>query len=221
MYPEKSIKWYNGGISASDPFANFYNLQNELYKLKPDLVVQIFTSQDFEEDFLFRGGYKRFKNNQLEYSKVPFFENIYAYSHIVRMFRNNLTGVNYYISRKSLKQYSTSSLFNKLVKLYDKWAQKNQTPVVLVFYHTGSFYYFKEQKVIMDQSSKSISDYLKIESLTSCYQKSIHNDFDSFKSLWWVKDSHHNARGYHLMANCIYESIQPIVDSNYIKKFHK
>mgnify|MGYP006319583805 CR=1 FL=1 len=78
-----------------------------------------------------------------------------------------------------------------------------------------------EQKVKMDQSSKSISDYLKIESLTSCYQKSIHNDFDSFKSLWWVKDSHHNARGYHLMANCIYESIQPIVDSNYIKKFHK
>ena len=219
MNSKKNIKWYNAGISASDPFANFYNLQNELYQLKPDLVIQIFTNQDFEEDCLLRGGYERFKNNQLAYSKVPFFENIYAYSYIMRMVQNRLTGRNFYISNKSLKSNSGSKYYDQILKLYDDWSQQNQTPVVLVFYYTNSYYYLSGKKIDIDQSIK-ISPFLSIRSLTPCYKKSIPNDIDSFKSLWWENDRHHNAKGYHLMANCINESIQPILDSTYLVKFH-
>lgn len=221
MYFEKNIKWYNGGISASDPFTNLYNLQHELYQLKPDLVVQIFSNQDFEEDLLLRGGFERFKNNQLVYPQVPFFENIYAYSYIVRLFQNYLTSKNYYISTNSLKLNSTSNYYNQLLQLYNDWAQKNQTQVVLVFYFTASQYYNNGNKIEIDQSPKRISPFLSIESVTPCYQETFHKDPNAFTSYWWKKDGHQTAKGYHLMANCIHDLIQPIVDSTYISKYHE
>ncbi len=201
-YSDRNIKWYNAGISASDPFANLYNLQHELYKLRPDIVVQIFSNQDFDEDCLLRGGYDRFKNNHLEYDKAPVFESFYAYSYIVRLFYNHLTNRNYFISFKDLKKAQSENYFNQLVQLYNDWAQINQTQVILVHYSTDYNYYNVGNLSKID-SSRKVSDYLKIESVTSCYQESILNDLDSFKSLWWKIDHHHTAQGYRLMSNCI------------------
>lgn len=219
-YHDRNIKWYNGGISASDPFSNLYNLQHELYQLKPDLVVQIFSNQDFEEDLLLRGGFERFKNNQLVYPKVPFFENIYAYSYIVRLFYNHFTKRNYFISFNDLNKSQSENYFNQLVELYNDWAQKNQVQVVLVHYCTD-YNYYKVGNLSKIDSSYKVSDYLKVESVTACYQESIQNDLESFKSLWWEIDHHHNAKGYRLMSNCIYNLIQPTVDSTYEVIFHQ
>lgn len=220
-YVDRNIRWYNGGISASDPFVNLYNLQHDLNKLKPDIVVQIFSNQDFEEDFLLRGGYERFQNNQLKYQKAPYSEYIYAYSHIVRLFQNLLTKKEYYISLENLKNNQSTYYFEQLVKRYNDWAQKNQTQVILVYYNTNSYYYKLDEESKLDSAPKAISEYFKIESVTACYQKAIHQDFDKFKKLWWRNDGHHNAQGYRLMSNCIYDLIQPTVDSTYAVKFHQ
>ncbi|HUH73281.1 MAG TPA: SGNH/GDSL hydrolase family protein [Chitinophagales bacterium] len=219
-YSKRNIRWYNGGISASDPFTNFYNLQHELYQLKPDIVVQVLSNQDFDEDLLLRGGYERFKNNQLKYQKAPYFEYVYAYSYIVRLLRNLITKKEYYISLENLKNNQSTYYFEQLVYLYNDWAQKNQTQVILVHYSTDYNYYNVGNLSKID-SSRKVSDYLKIESVTSCYQESILNDLDSFKSLWWKIDHHHTAQGYRLMSNCIYDLIQPTVDSTYEVKFHQ
>jgi hypothetical protein len=192
-----------------------------LYQLKPDVVVQIFSNQDFDEDLLLRGGYERFKNNQLKYQKAPCFEYVYAYSYIVRLFQNLLTKKEYYISLENLKNNQSTYYFEQLVYLYNDWAQKNQTQVILVYYSTDYDYYEVGNLSKLDSSHKVISDYLKIESVTVCYQKAIQNDFEAFKSQWWENDGHHNAQGYRLLSNCIYDLIQPTVDSAYAVKVHQ
>ncbi len=218
----KELKWYNGGISASDPFTNFFALENELYKLKPDMVVQIYTSQDFEEDVLLRGGMERFKNKQLSYKEKPKREIFYAYSHIFRMIYKLKSGRKIFIPVSELKKNNPKSSFAELVKNYNNWAEKHQITVVLIFFHTSSYYYSAEDYVSeIDLGSKRRSKWLMIKSLSDCYRKEYLNKGETFNLLWWENDGHHNAQGYQMMAKCIEEVIRPVIDSVYQVKINQ
>ncbi|MCO5229641.1 MAG: hypothetical protein M9958_00655 [Chitinophagales bacterium] len=214
MDVKKREEWLNGGISGSDPFTNFYNLENELYRLKPNVVVQIYSNQDFEEDILLRGTYDRFKNGKLEYEKTPFVEYLYAYSHIYRWVHNSLTGRFFYIPIQKIRNISIDSSFAQLAKLYNDWAQKNEVHVILIFYDT-SFHYFKEKKLSIDKSYQTLGNYLTIASVTDCYHEKYLQDTLNYKSLWWSVDGHHNREGYTVMANCIHQIVEPIIDAKF------
>src|SRR5690606_15671360 len=117
-YKNKDIYWLNCGISASDPFNNFYNLQNDIIRMHPDLVINIFTKQDFEEDVLLRGGFERFKKGHLEYKPAPCRELVYAYSHIYRMLFHWKTSRTNYIDLEELENYQISTKIKELTQLY-------------------------------------------------------------------------------------------------------
>ncbi|MCO5249552.1 MAG: hypothetical protein M9887_11475 [Chitinophagales bacterium] len=216
---QKNIKWYNAGISASDPFSNFYALENELGKLNPDLIIQVYTNRDFEEDILLRGGYERFKDGKLIYPRSPSIEILYAYSHIFRMIHHFGIERGFFVSSSHLKKLNLQTSFRDLVDLYSAWAIRHQTHVILLFFHTDSYYYSLSDKTFsLDIGDRKMNDYLSIKSISDCYKKEAEKMGLDFNQLWWSNDGHHNAKGYKMMAECIDDVIKPILDSLYQTK---
>ena len=78
------IEVINCGISGADIFSEYKLLKNKMLKYKPDYVIVTLNSSDFI-DYIYRGGFERFlQNNEMQYKKAPWFEPLYAKSHIVR-----------------------------------------------------------------------------------------------------------------------------------------
>lgn len=218
----KKIKWYNGGVSGSDPFINFFALNNELKQLNLDIVVQIYSSQDFDEDVLLRGGSSRFKDSGLLYKSIPKSEIFYAYSHIIRMIHRLRSGKVFFIPISELERNSTQTSFDELVKDYRNWAEKNQIHIILIFFHTDPYYYSLGRNMPeIDLQSKKINNWLTIKSISDCYREEYSERKDTFRQLWWKNDGHHNAQGYEMMAKCIEEVIELVIDSVYQRKMNQ
>lgn len=219
LYRNKKVKWFNAGISASDPFNNFYNLANDLKDLNPDLIIQIYTNQDFEEDVLLRGGYERYVNGKLLYVNFSNLEYLYAYSHIFRIFYNQKSSKKYFVNLSDLKNYNAKEKFDQLVELYKGFSETKGIPVILIFFHTDSYYYIMNgSKYLLDFRNEIKYGNVYIRSLYDCYNVESTRLQEDFRNLWWKNDGHHNSKGYELMSRCIYEEIHPIVDSLYLIK---
>ena len=218
----KKLQGFNAGIAASDPFTNFYALEKELKNLNPNLIIQIYTNQDFNEDILLRGGMKRFKNEYLSYPSHSKMEIFYAYSHIYRMIYHRKSDKRYYVSKSDLKKLDVESSFQELIQLYNRWTIQNQIPVLLIFFHTESYYYsIADSFYPLDIENRKVSQYLKIKSVSACYRNEFKKRGDSFHQLWWENDGHHNSEGYKMMAKCIEDVISQELISLYDEKMNQ
>jgi hypothetical protein len=207
----KPVLLLNAGISAADPYTNLYALQHELYRLKPDLVVQVISNQDFDEDFLLRGGYERFTGEgHLSYQVRPKAEWLYAYSHVSRIFFHYVFGYHQYLQKEQTEWEKT--LFRlkhleALTKAYEQWAEENKTECLFLFMDTDAYQIANRQTFDWEAHPFSKSKYLSTHSIIPCMFDVSKRDSASFFDYWWKNDGHHNSRGYGIMAQCIYPEI--------------
>ena len=73
----------NGGIRGSDPVFNLQALQRVFLKYKPDIIIQSVNGSDWE-DISIRGGLSQFNEDGTIKIRAPWFEPIYANSHLFR-----------------------------------------------------------------------------------------------------------------------------------------
>lgn len=207
----KPVLLFNAGISAADPYTNLYALQHELYRLKPDLVVQVISNQDFDEDFLLRGGYERFTDEgHLSYHVRPKAEWLYAYSHVSRIFFHQFLGYNQYLQKDKTEWGKTIfrlKHLEALTKLIEQWAENNKTECLLLYMETGAYSISSQTNFDFDAHIFSKSNYLSVHSIIPCMLEVSKRDSTKFYDYWWKNDGHHNSRGYGIMAQCIYPEI--------------
>jgi lysophospholipase L1-like esterase len=215
-----SVEVLQAGISAADPYANLFALKEELHALKPDLVVQIISNQDFEEDFRLRGGMERFTpDGKLKYRVEPTAEWLYAYSHLSRVIFYRVFGYNQYL-QKELSEWEkmdfTLCHLQALTSAYETWADSSGTKCLLLFMDTDAYQIAKQKTIYWESYLQLESEQVSAYSIVPCLHKHYLTDTMNFSQYWWQNDGHHNNRGYRLMAECIYPRVKahiPIKES--------
>lgn len=214
-----NIEVMNAGRCGSDPFFDFQLLKDILINYKPDIILQSFTTNDLYYDMLLRGGSERFLDNQkLQYRKNYWWEPIYAASFTARIFiqilgqldKNLLRTDEYPVIKKEMEAKSVQ-LFND----YKKYVDDNDIDLIVYsFPFNGKEVDSQENIQFRQKFEDEFQQFgLKFHSLYPCYKKHFEENGQSYDGYFWYKDSHHNAQGYEMMAECLEELTIPLVDS--------
>lgn len=198
----------NAGFCGSDPFFNYVNLRDRLVPYSPNIVIQMIASHDLFNDFAVRGGMERFlPNGKLKYRKGPWWEPLWAMSYIVRA----VVGENALYT--TVTQEEAEKELNSLFEMYTELCQnKNITLLVVIRPELHEL-----KKGTYDFDFSAFSQRLKVQKnvyivdLFPYYQAYVKQRNDSFENYFWKKDAHHNAMGYQMMAEGVYEALKPLL----------
>lgn len=201
---DTSFYFMNGGICGSDPVFELYKLQHIFLQFKPDIVVVCINYSDIQ-DVLFRGGYERFTPDGVRFKRGPWWEPIYAMSHLSRLLfrlRYNYALIPY--KNHDNKRDEAKIIVEETINMLNNFAVKNSFKCVFVFHPRK-----EEAKNDINPFELLINvckeNGIYVIDLFEYYQKpEIQNNIESY---YWVKDGHHNAKGYKLMAEGIYEGL--------------
>lgn len=212
-----SINIMNAGVCGSDPFFDFLALKDHLIDYYPDIVLQTLSTQDLLTDIIIRGGLSRFQEPILTYNAPPWWEPIYALSYVSRYFFHSLGYTE--LLRKEYPTESEIELLNKqiisLLGIYQDFCKEKEVKLCVIMRPDreeviSNKYFFDFDLILSSIDSSSI----KIIDLLPLYQKYIQDKRTEATDYFWVKDGHHNSKGYEMMAKCIYPEIVAIVDEN-------
>lgn len=202
-YPQKKISILNAGKCGSDPFFNFVNYRDRLYKFKPDIILQTISSQDIIEDIQNRGGFERF--NQLELTRINQLNQfIYAVSYISRPFFDLFKRGN---SKSIMNKSIIIEKLEELFHIYSNLARKNNTELIVIALPTKTEFNNEQYFPVMRSILKEIN-FDEMIDLLRCYLDYSKANSKLFSEYYWIIDGHHNAKGYELMAYCIFESLK-------------
>lgn len=215
MYASNAnVEVMNAGMCSSDPFYEYILLRDKLIQYKPDIVLLAIGSDDITQDYSIRGGLERFdhENQKVKYRQAPWWEPLYACSHLFRLYIQNIGYNESLINSKSGAYENTLSLkaHTELLSMYDSLLAINGSKMVLIF--RPNKYEFIEGRYSYNWD-KLKSATLKLENigvidLMPGYLQTIKNTQNSPSDYYWKIDGHHNALGYQLMAHCIWDSLQ-------------
>lgn len=213
------VSWFNAAISGSDPFFGYYSLVHHLSWLKPDIVLQMVSSQDFRDDIPIRGGMERFRpNGSIRYSPGKYPENIYKYSHISRFWFRSILGLNQFLvdEQKSAGVNEKSlMLVASLDSAYHHFASDNNARAYFIFFPCfwGEVVRENYSADIMNHMTRNTgySGNIKVIDLLPCYREYYLRENEAFHDRWWPIDGHHNVAGYQMMAECIAGAVKDIL----------
>jgi lysophospholipase L1-like esterase len=207
----------NAGVCGSDPFHNYIFLKNKLLVYRPDLVIQVLASHDLNFDIILRGGMERFqKDGTQKYARAPWWEPLYAVSYISRIFFKR-AGYNDMLRKGNLTVQETDKLnrdVSGLFGTYSALCKSNHIAMVVVLR--------PDKDEILNNKYNydftSILDSLKADShiifvdLLPFYRAYIEKTKTDVGDYFWKADGHHNAPGYEMMAQGIFENIRPLLN---------
>lgn len=85
VYPAAHLTFINAGVCGSDPVFEYRLFKDKLLAYHPDFVL-VATNLSDVDDILLRGGFERFiGTDSCTFRKGPWWENIYAFSHLFRL----------------------------------------------------------------------------------------------------------------------------------------
>jgi len=199
----------NAGICGCDPFINYVNYRDRLFKYKPDLILQTLSSGDVNVDIIVRGGMERFKaGGKVQYRKSPWWEPIYAISNLSRLYFSAL-GYDQLLMTSTYadenKKYLDSIVVD-LFKQYAALAQANNCKLVVIL---QPFLGEIEANKYQYDLSVIVGELKKINNIQICdlmpfYQSYAKSHHKAAAYYYWPIDAHHNSRGYTMMAEGIY-----------------
>lgn len=213
LFPEmdsKVVEILNAGSCGSDPFYNYINYQDRLHVYLPDLIIQTISSHDIFSDISGRGGLERFDEDKKRLnSTFKLWKIFYTSNYIVRivvtvsekinkLFRYNILSLPFPIDK------ALAELFAK----YDALASTNHAKLVVVFLpievEVCDGRYVHPMQTIQRNLKKEEIMYID---LLPCYRNRTDNGTKA-NAYYWKIDSHHNPKGYRMMAECIYEGLR-------------
>ncbi len=215
----KNIEVLNAGRGGSDPFFDFTLLKDKIIEFKPDIVLQSFTTNDFYQDIVIRGGFNRFqKDGGVKRRNDYWWESIYFRSSIFRILLTTLGGYDDFL----IKSKNYPQLYDKmkeecveLFKAYKNLATTNDFKLILfTFPFQNDFTVNNKNDNFYSELSKELKELeFSFQNLQPCYEEYIAEHGGTYKDYYWEKDGHHNAKGYKMMANCIEEILLPVLNS--------
>ncbi len=211
-YAVDSFMLYNAGIGGSDPVYQYHLLTEKLWDTPWAAVIFSVNNTDIAE-CLIRGGMERFKpNGQVEFTKPPVWEPLYAASHLVRFVVLNVLQYSWMLLSQSDTQVCEQQALRQMAALFKKAhaaLQARHIPLLVVV-HPMSY------EVPVGQYSFGGMDTLLHHlqgvpalSLLPYYCDTLHYTQQNYTDIYWPADGHFNANGYGLMAKKISETISP------------
>lgn len=98
------IEVLSGGNAGSDIFYTYQMLKHKLLHYNPDLVIVSVNNSDID-DILYRGGMERFhEDGTTHFRKGPWFEKLYAISHLARYIIEKPLGYDPRLIKRSKKK---------------------------------------------------------------------------------------------------------------------
>ena len=211
-YPNRNISVLNAGKCGSDPFFNFKNYEDILYKYTPNLIIQTLSSSDLFSDIFMRGGMSRFgENYTLNMASTPQIRKfIFAISYTSRVlfklfgFNENLIKSTSFFQHKDKYLKITFSL----IKKFRNESLKNDNHFLLVILPEKKEVLDNYPPVFTELLEKIKKEHIDFIDLREYYQHyfgaQVNTEIDQY---YWKQDAHHNAIGYELMANGIFEKL--------------
>lgn len=221
-YASRKIVVINAGICGSDPVFNFKAYNSLLYKYRPDLVIQVFSTQDVTSDMAFRGGFDRFTpDGKVNFTHHFAFDKVFIYSHISRLYFIGKHHLNELYLNDEILNQKRDYLLAQTRLLFSAWQQQviNRGFKFYVVYRPDPIEIERHSyEPYMQPFNNSIdsmgntSKLFKTIDLNIYYTQVAHMDKDAQK-YFWPLDRHHNATGYRQMAMGIAEGIKVDLDS--------
>ncbi len=211
----KSFNFINAGICGSDPFYEYVLLKEKLLKYKPNLIIVMINESDVY-DVIFRGGMERFAPDyKLNLPKAPWFEPIFAMSHLSRLIFQYL-GYNEYMIQTSTQtkkfELSEKQIYDVIIE-FQKLADENEIKFIIAMNP------IKHELIKKKYTMQNLSD--KLEADSSLIYLNLLNYFlyeekiTNFDNLFWVHDGHNNAKGYEVLARGLLHRIRNGILDNY------
>ncbi len=212
----------NAGVCGSDPCNNYIFLKNRLLIYKPDVILQVFGTNDLNTDIIFRGGLERFqKNGTQKFTDPPWWEPLYAISYISRIFFSK-AGYNELLHKNTFNVEETIKLNNQFIALLDEYialCDQNNISLILVIrpdkeeIHSNTYQYNYNTILNYLKTKKQV----KVFDLLPAYRTYIAKTKTQVADYFWKEDGHHNAKGYYMMAECLFSFLNtPPMDSLFV-----
>jgi lysophospholipase L1-like esterase len=202
----------NAGVCGSDPFNNYINFRDLLGAYKPDIIIQALATNDLT-DIIFRGGMERFqKDGTQKFTAAPWWEPIYALSYISRIFFTR-AGYSILLRKGELSSDEAALVNYKVIGLFKTYAdlcrERNIRLVVVLRPDNNEIvqkgYYYDFAPIL---TALKANRQIQVIDLLPAYQACFTGTHTDGNDYYWKQDGHHNSRGYAMMAQCIYDSVE-------------
>jgi len=205
---------FNAGVSGSDIWYLFRHLKNELFKLKPDLIIVALNNSDIT-DYTIRGGNERFeKDGGVTFRKQPWWRFLYRVSHLARAVIKACGYNGLLMTEREESAYvasfikDTQSVSDDFQTLADSIGCSilfitHPVPSQLKYVEPDSIYgYLAISEISYYWNQKGYSNINLWDGLS----ENIREDW-SFRYSWPV-DKHFNSDGYQIMGNLVADSLK-------------
>ena len=201
----------NAGLSGSDPiYAGLFFREVLWNAYQPDVVIFALNITDPYE-VIIRGGEERVQaDGTVRYRDAPWWEPIYATSHLARKLSIYL-GFNGYLFKDSAENLAESReiIKSSFLNTYNFILKVNPNIKMFVIMHP-----MKEELAENMALSPTLESYnieapiVAIDLLPLMTQKVKAEDVE-VNTLYWTFDKHHNSKGYWMMGNLIAQELKP------------
>ncbi len=203
-FNSNKLYFMNAGLCGSDPVFDLYNLRSNFMKYHPDIVIACINGSDIGE-LMVRGGSERFQGNSVQFKKCPWWEIIYASSHISRLIISKYYN-EYLIPYSDVERQREKAIRTIIETIAEMKTTCDDASVqLLVVFHP-----FHGQVMARNNEFVSVIEYCNDQNIAVANLFAFY-DTDSIRSninqFYWLQDTHHNAKGYRLMADAVYLSL--------------
>ena len=199
-YPiKKELTFINAGICGSDPIWEYDLLKEKLLKYNPDLIMVAVNSTDIGE-IASRGGMERFlPDGSIKFKEGPWWEPIYAVSHISRLFFNafGYEKFLYFSTDKDICESKTKIV--NTISAFKELSLKNHFKLIVIFHPFREEINSNELK-LKTEMSVSINNKIEVFDMLHYFSEKEKISSTNSGDYFWKHDGHHNAKGYEAFA---------------------
>ena len=203
----------NGGSAGSDPVFNLQALQRVFLKYKPGIIIQSVNGSDWSNDIPIRGGLSRFNEDGTVKIQHPWFEPIYANSHLFRAVLSTLFQYKENLLSRSASNRRRHEAIKTICDVLDierSLAEQNAADLVVVLQPLA--WELRRDKVpewwhpVMECASERATKVIDLrEELLATASR------ESLARLYWPADGHFNPDGYRAYATIVATAIEPLL----------
>lgn len=200
---DNHFEYMNAGLCGNDAVFLYYVFENKLLKYNPDLAILCINRSDIN-DIVFRGGFERFNDSKITFNKAPWWEPIYAASHIARLCFNPFYGCSL-IRESEIEERRTEAIKiiqSSLLK-FKNLCDENNCDFICVIHPMSPelLYGTNDLETLIPYCQNNSIKYIDLYDFFK--QNNADKNIDKY---YWKKDGHHNSKGYELMSKGIYSS---------------
>jgi hypothetical protein len=206
-YPvNRPVTYINAGACGSDPFFEYILLKEKLLKYKPDLVILTLNATDIS-DVTIRGGIERFQpDGSLKYNKPPWFEPVYATSHLSRLIFDNVLKYDELLIKRSKNRYVPEEMVRKIydcLLLFKELSIEYHFRLLIVFHPLNYEVLCNRLDLAPVMAGISADSTIGLLDMLWYFRTKESIGQTNFSSYFWKFNGHHNAKGYAAFARGI------------------